>query len=179
MGEQAGRPGERRGDDSAGFAEIVERSEPVIRRLLARTCGRNADLDDLVQETYLRAWRGFGRFRGESLPTTWITRIAVNVSRNWRRSRRLTAPLPESVEETIRSGPDVGESALRDAYERALARLSPEHRAVFLLHEVEGLSYQQAAEALGCPVGTVMSRLHRARARLLAELGERIEEILP
>ena len=179
MGEQAGRPRECRGEDSAGFAELVARSEPGLRRLLARICGRNADLDDLVQETYLLAWRGFGRFRGESLPTTWITRIAVNVSRNWRRSRRPTAPLPDGAEATLGTRPDVGESALKAAYERALARLSPEHRAVFLLHEVEGLSYQQVAEALGCPAGTVMSRLHRACARLLAELGERIEEMLP
>ena len=66
-----------------------------------------------------------------------------------------------------------------DAYEQALSRLSPEHRAVFLLHEVEGLRYQQIAEALGCPVGTVMSRLHRARARLLDDLRERIEELTP
>ena len=76
--------------DSACFAEIVERTEPVLRRLLGRLCGRHADIDDLVQETYLRVWRGFGRFRGESSLTTWMTRIAVNVSRNWARSRRST-----------------------------------------------------------------------------------------
>ena len=66
-----------------------------------------------------------------------------------------------------------------NAYEQALARLSPEQRAVFVLHETEGMSYQEIAEALGCPVGTVMSRLHRGRARLLDDLRERIEELAP
>ena len=75
--------------------------------------------------------------------------------------------------------PGVSEAAVRDAYERALARLSPEQRSVFVLHEAQGLSYQEVADALGCPLGTVMSRLHRARARLLEDLGERIEEIIP
>lgn len=179
MGERAGRPDECRGDDSDGFAELVERSEPGLRRLLGRICGRRADVDDLVQETYLRAWRGFGRFRGESSPTTWITRIALNVSRNWQRSRRPTVPLTEGAEEAIGRRAGVSESAVLDAYDQALARLSPEQRTVFVLHEAEGLSYQQVADALGCPVGTVMSRLHRARARLLEELGERIEEVIP
>jgi RNA polymerase sigma-70 factor, ECF subfamily len=179
MAEQAGRPGDGRGGDSDGFAELVERSEPGLRRFLRRVCGRPADIDDLVQETYLRAWRGFGRFRGESRPTTWITRIALNVSRNWERSRRPIVPLSEVAELPSGSGPVVTEAAVRDAYERALARLSPEQRSVFVLHEAQGLSYQEVADALGCPMGTVMSRLHRARARLLEELGERIEEIMP
>ena len=179
MGELSCRPEERCGGDRDRFAELVERSEPGLRRLLGRICGRHPDVDGLVQETYLRAWRGFGRFRDESRPTTWLTRIAVNVSRNWRRSRRPTVPLPEGAGSTLGSERDVGEAAVRDAYEQALARLSPEQRAVFVLHEVDGLSYRQVADALGCPVGTVMSRLHRARARLLEELGERIEEVIP
>ncbi len=88
-------------------------------------------------------------------------------------------PLSEVADSAPGSKPDIGEAAVRDAYERALARLSPEQRSAFVLHEAEGLSYQEIAEALGCPVGTVMSRLHRARARLLEDLGERIEEIVP
>jgi RNA polymerase sigma-70 factor (ECF subfamily) len=175
MGEQAGQ----RGGERDGFAELVERSEPGLRRLLRRACGRAADVDDLLQETYLRAWRGFGRFRGESRPTTWIMRIALNASRNWRRSQRPTVPLTAVAEAAPAAGPVVGEAAIRDAYERALARLSPEQRLVFVLHEAEGLSYRDVADAIGCPVGTVMSRLHRARARLLEELGDRIEEIIP
>jgi RNA polymerase sigma-70 factor, ECF subfamily len=179
MCEQADRPEERCRGDSDCFAEIVEQSEPGLRRLLGRICGRNADIDDLVQETYLRAWRGFGRFRGESSLTTWITRIAVNVSRNWARSKRATVPLGAGAESTLGSKPAVGEAAVMCAYEQALARLSPEQRSVFVLHEAEGLSYQEVALVLGCPLGTVMSRLHRARACLLEDLSERIEELVP
>ncbi len=179
MGEHAGRPEECREGDPDCFAEMVERSEPGLRRLLGRIGGRGADIDDLVQETYLRAWRGFGRFRGESSLTTWITRIAVNVSRNWARSRRTTVPLSRDAESALGSRTGAGDAAVMEAYEKALARLSPDQRSVFLLHEVEGLSYQEVAEALGCPVGTVMSRLHRARARLLEDLSERIEELVP
>jgi RNA polymerase sigma-70 factor, ECF subfamily len=175
MCERAGRLEGRRGDDLDRFAELVERSEPGLRKLVGRICGKHADVDDLVQETYLRAWRGFGRFRGESSPATWITRIAINVSRNWKRSRRATVPLSEAAEPVAGTKPGVSEAAVMDAYEQALAGLSPEHRSVFLLHEAEGLSYQEVADALGCPIGTVMSRLHRARARLLEDLGERIE----
>jgi RNA polymerase sigma-70 factor, ECF subfamily len=179
MCEQADRPNERRRDDSDCFAEIVERSEPGLRRLLGRSCGRNADIDDLVQETYLRAWRGFGQFRGESSLTTWITRIAVNVSRNWARSKRATVPLAARAESMLGSQPAAGEAAVMCAYEQALARLSPDQRSVFVLHEAEGMSYQEVALALGCPLGTVMSRLHRARACLLKDLSERIEELVP
>ena len=179
MAEQAGRPEEHRRGDSNGFVEIVERSEPGLRQLLKRICGRPADVDDLVQETYLRAWRRFGRFRGESSPTTWITRIALNVSRNWKWSRRPTVPLSDVADSASGSKPGASEAAIKDAYDQALARLSPEQRSVFVLHETEGLSYQEIADALGCPVGTVMSRLHRARVRLLEDLGERIEELIP
>jgi RNA polymerase sigma-70 factor, ECF subfamily len=177
--EQAGQAEECRTADSACFAEIVKRTEPALRRLLGRLCGRHADLDDLVQETYLRVWRGFGRFRGESSLTTWMTRIAVNVSRNWARSRRPTVALSECAESVLGLAPEAREAAVFNAYEQALARLSPEQRAVFILHEAEGMSYQEIAMALGCPVGTVMSRLHRARTRLLDDLRERIEELVP
>jgi len=70
VGKQVGQAPECRISDSASFTEIVERTEPVLRRLLGRLCGPHADIDDLVQETYLRVWRGFGRFRGESSLTT-------------------------------------------------------------------------------------------------------------
>jgi RNA polymerase sigma-70 factor (ECF subfamily) len=165
-------------DDSAAFADVVRRTEPVLRRLLGRLCGRSADIDDLVQETYLRAWRGFGTFRGGSSLTTWVTRIAVNVSRNWARSRRPTFPLPADADRALAPHAEVREAALIAAYEEALARLSPDQRAVFILHEADGMSYREIALSLGCPVGTVMSRLHRARARLLDDLREQLEEIV-
>jgi RNA polymerase sigma-70 factor (ECF subfamily) len=168
-----------RRQDRACFAELVALSEDRLRRLLARLAGADADVDELLQETYLRAWRQAAQFRGESLPTTWLARIAVNVTLNWRRDRRETVSL--SVFDPARSAAISvrQEQAALDAYEEALAKLPVDLRAVFVLHECEGMSYQQVAEALGCPIGTVMSRLHRARGRLLSELRERIGEIVP
>jgi RNA polymerase sigma-70 factor, ECF subfamily len=179
LSQQAGHAEMCHHGDSASFAEVVQRTEPLLRRLLGRICGRHADIDDLMQETYLRVWRGFGRFRGESSLTTWVTRIAVNVSRNWARSRRPTLPLGEDAEWALAPPSEVRDAALMAAYEKALARLSPDQRAVFALHEADSMSYQEIALALGCPVGTVMSRLHRARARMLHELREQLEELVP
>ncbi len=179
MGEPVCPSGDGSASDPDRFARIVERSEPGLRRFLGRLGLRGCDVDDVVQETYLRAWRGFGRFRGESRVSTWITRIAINLTHRGTAQRRRMVPLSEQAGAALASRPGLSETALVRAYEQALGRLSPEQRAVFLMHEAEGLSYQAVAEALGCPLGTVMSRLHRARARLLEDLKEQIEERLP
>jgi RNA polymerase sigma-70 factor, ECF subfamily len=167
--------GGREGD----FAELVALTEPVVRRLLGRLTPALDDVDDLVQETYLRAWRRLGQFRGDSRFTTWLYRIAVNVTHNWRRGRKPTLALTKGQERSIAAPPDLGDDALLIAYARALDHLPTELRATFVLHEAEGLSYKEVAETLGCPIGTVMSRLHRARARILDDLRDRLEEISP
>jgi RNA polymerase sigma-70 factor, ECF subfamily len=165
--------------DREGFSELVALTEPRIRRLLGRLACQGADLDDLVQETYLRTWRSLPRFRGESRFSTWLFRIATNVARTWRQSRRPVATLPGDAGVSVRSPPELGEVPLMEAYERALSGLSPDLRAVFILHETEGMRYRDVAETLGCPIGTVMSRLHRARIKILDELRERLEELVP
>jgi RNA polymerase sigma-70 factor, ECF subfamily len=88
-------------------------------------------------------------------------------------------PLSDAFESALASNPCAGDADIVHAYEQALAHLSPEQRSVFVLHEAEGMSYQEVAAVLGCPLGTVMSRLHRARARMLEALSERIEELVP
>jgi RNA polymerase sigma-70 factor, ECF subfamily len=164
---------------SSDFAELFELTEPVVRRLVGRLSGDRDAIDDLVQETYLRAWRGLGQFRGTSRVSTWLFRIAVNVTQTWRKRRRPTLTLLESDERSTSSTSDVGDRAMIEAYERALDRLPPDLRATFVLHESEGLSYRDVAETLQCPIGTVMSRLHRARARILEEIGEQLEGLQP
>ncbi|MFI5455402.1 MAG: sigma-70 family RNA polymerase sigma factor [Isosphaerales bacterium] len=161
------------------FGELMSLTEPRIRRLLGRLGCRGTDLDDLVQETYLRAWRSLPRFRGESRFSTWLFRIAVNVVRTWRKNRRGVASLDYDESVSMRSHPEFGAVPLLEAYERALSGLSPDLKAVFILHETEGMSYRDVAETLGCPIGTVMSRLHRARVKILDELRERLEELAP
>ena len=159
--------------------ELFALTEPGVRRVVGRLVGDRAEVDDLVQETYLRAWRGLGGFRGSSRFTTWLFRIAVNVARNWRRSQRPIRTLSESREREIPAPPAFDDELLLAAYGRALDRLPDDLRATFVLHEAEGMSYRDVAETLNCPIGTVMSRLHRARARLLVDLRERLEELTP
>jgi RNA polymerase sigma-70 factor (ECF subfamily) len=147
--------------------------------LLGRLTCRGTDLDDLVQETYLRAWRSLPGFRGESRFSTWLFRIAANVAITSRQSQRIVASLPHDAGASLRSPPELAEAPLTEACERALSGLSPDLRTVFILHETEGMSYRDIAETLGCPIGTVMSRLHRARVKVLDELRERLEELAP
>ena len=165
--------------DHASFERLVRLTEDRLRRIIGRVVGaRIADLDELLQETYLRAWRCASRFRGDSHLVTWLTRIGVNVAINAARDRRATVPI--SPHEHARPGPThLNEDAAERAYREALTRLPDELRVTFVLHEAEGLTYRQIAETLDCPIGTVMSRLHRARERLMNELKEQIAEFMP
>lgn len=140
---------------------------------LARWLTRDAqDAEDVVQEAYLRALRFFGGFRGgDARP--WLLAIVRNASHDWLRQRgALDATTP--FDEEIHTGERTSETpetlllqrADRGTVQRALAALPVRLREVIVLRELEGLSYRQIAEIVGVPVGTVMSRLARARARL-------------
>lgn len=178
-----GRP-EATGVDSPAptvepFESLIARTEGLVRRVLRRNA-RAADVDDLVQETYLRAWRALPAFRGESRVTSWLTRIALNVARNrFRDERRHALVLEPRDLAAPAADSDQHDAALEHAYRSAVDRLPADLRTVFLLHEGEGLAYREVAERLGCPIGTVMSRLHRARARLLDDLRDRLSELTP
>jgi RNA polymerase sigma-70 factor (ECF subfamily) len=161
------------------FRELVEQTEGKVRRLLGRLQGPRQDLDDQIQEVYLRAWRGLAGFRGDSRLTTWLFRIAVNVARNWRRDEKTTVTLSDKVTRPLAVSAAVPDDSLLALYEQALSRLSSEVRATFVLHETEDLSYQAIAELLACPVGTVMSRLHRARTKILEYLRDHAQELIP
>lgn len=165
--------------DHASFERLVRLTEDRLRRLIGRIIGARAvDLDELLQETYLRAWRGVSRFRGDAHLVTWLTRIGANVAINALRDRRATVPI--SPHEHARPGPsELNEDAALRAYGQALARLPEDLRVTFVLHEAEGFTYRQVAETLDCPIGTVMSRLHRAREQLMNDLREQIEEFMP
>jgi RNA polymerase sigma-70 factor (ECF subfamily) len=180
----------RRGERDA-FDVLVERHHRRVFRLAMRLLGDEEGALDAAQETFVKAWRALPRFEGGALFTTWLTRIAINQCRNElrRRGTRKHAR-PRSLEEHI-PGTDVprGDTLaaptrspweelrgreLKAAFEEVLAALEPEDREVLLLKEVEGLSYEDMAEVLGIPTGTVRSRLHRARA----EVRRRIAPVL-
>jgi RNA polymerase sigma-70 factor (ECF subfamily) len=171
----------RQGDPRA-FARLVGLHERLVFNLCARLLGDVEEARDVSQEVFLQVFRTLARFQGRSTLKTWIYRIAVNQCYNrrrwWRRRRRehlvsldLLAPCDEA-RLTARGGPEQDyESAERTRrVQRALQALPFPQRTVLLLREVEGLSCEQVAEAVGIAVGTVKSRLSRAREMLRREL---------
>ena len=178
-GEETVRLRESQQGNSKAFGRIVRSYERAVYRV-AYALTRNAgDADDVTQETFLRAWQAIGRFRvGEPL-YPWLARIAMNASFSLlrRRKRRPEVALEPLVEVGAQwaGGDDPAEDAAsgerNERLSRAFATLSEEHRAVLALRVVEDLSYDEIARALRIPVGTVMSRLSRARAELKARLG--------
>jgi RNA polymerase sigma-70 factor (ECF subfamily) len=148
--------------------------------------GNAAKAEDLVQETFVRAWQNFDRFRLGTNFKAWVFQILTFLYKNERRSAKSreatvdysandTLPAPPAPDVSIGGPLDVDWEALYpdlvdDRFKRALDRLDEDQRAVLLLVTLGDLSYQECAEALGIPIGTVMSRLFRARQQLQAEL---------
>jgi RNA polymerase sigma-70 factor (ECF subfamily) len=154
---------------------------------LARYLTRNdADADDVVQEACLRALKYFGGFRGEgaSQSRAWLLTIVRNMAHTWRGRHRADASATE-FDEAVHSAavtdehPDALLSSrdAREALAHALEHLPPEFREVIVLREIEGLSYKEISEVLDVPVGTVMSRLSRARKRLQEALTDSGKEL--
>jgi RNA polymerase sigma-70 factor (ECF subfamily) len=162
------------------IAEIAKQHYALVFRFCARRVGVEA-AQDAAQDTFVTAQRVLRSFRGDSTLRTWLLGIAHNECRRMARNRRLEPPCIEleEVSGTPRSsGPTGGDGAFdqtlvdRHALGEALNKLSPEHREVVLLHEVEGLSYDEAATVIGVPAGTVKSRLHHAFLNLRRSLQE-------
>lgn len=166
-----------RGRDQ-GFREQVLVELPVLLRVARRLTQDGHDAEDLVQDTLVRAYRAFDRFDGR-YPRAWLLTILRNTHRNQLRKRRpdlmddeVAGALPGRGEDGRVDG--VLDAVLRDDIDpivrAGLATLSAKHRAVVALVDLDGLTYREAAELLEVPVGTVMSRLHRARAKVRAHL---------
>jgi len=162
------------------FDEVYERFRQPIWRLARRLTASDEDAFDATQEIFLRVWRGLAGFRGESKLSTWVFQIAWNYlrSRNRRRGRDLKAVAVQS-EALIARAPDPAPGPERrlessDLLERvtfAMGELPEHYRIVVWLRDGEDLSYAEIAEILDLPVGTVRSRLARARAALKAAVG--------
>ena len=168
------------------FNMIVERYQSQALNLAARMLGSRSEAEDVVQETFISAYRSLGRFRGGSL-RSWLLRIAANGSRDVlrRRARRPESSLDLSLENPSFqpvSGAESPDAAtlrgeLNAEIQRAILTLPTDQRATLTLVDAQGLSYREAADALGVSVGTVKSRLSRARARVRDELMGRRELI--
>lgn len=156
--------------DLRDITAIAREHYDTVYRFCARRVGIDAAADT-AQETFITAQRALSRFRGASSLSTWLLGIAHNECRRMARKRRCEPP---TIELTETGSDEHHEETIinRHALQEALAKLSPEHREVVLLHEVEGLSYEEAAIVLSIPVGTVKSRLHHAFANLRKSLTE-------
>jgi RNA polymerase sigma-70 factor (ECF subfamily) len=163
--------------DTAAFGELVRRYQERLYNSVYRLLDNAEDAQDVVQEAFLNAYQSLESFKGDSLFFTWLYRIAVNTAISLKRKRRVTMRLEvgrdgeQTIEPVDPSDLSRPEHALEQAEEgqrirQALARLSPEHRAVLVMKDMEGQKYETMAEILQVPIGTIRSRLHRARLEL-------------
>lgn len=171
-----------RAGDLSAFEILVRRYERRVYSLAIRYCGDREDARDLTQETFVRAFRALDSFRGDAAFSTWLHRIAVNVCLDELRRRRtrpqvhLDEPLQTddgAAERQVAAGDPgpqqhVEQRELGEVIRREIAALPAEYAAVVVLRDLQDLSYEEIAQALGISLGTVKSRLHRGRAALRA-----------
>lgn len=163
----------RRGDEGA-FQELVETYKGLVFALIARTVQDRSHAEDLAQDVFLRVHRGLPYFRGEARLSTWIYRIVANVCLQDQAKPAAAPRAAVSLDEAqargqaMPSAPDrrFGDLELRDRLEKAIARLPANYRLVVAAHYLEGVQYEDLAEALQLPLGTVKTQLHRAKQQL-------------
>jgi RNA polymerase sigma-70 factor, ECF subfamily len=160
------------GDPSA-FRKLTDRHADRLFALVASLVGNRADAEDVVQETLAGAFRGAKKFEGRSSVKTWLTRIALTQAAKWQREqkRRRVRSSEAMAPRQVAEGSEAAVEARIDLT-AALQRLTADHREVLVLREFEMLGYEQMAALLGVPVGTIESRLFRARRELKALLGD-------
>src|SRR5213593_2344543 len=157
----------RRGDEGA-FQELVERYKDLVFALIARTVQDRSRAEDLAQEVFLRVHRGLPYFRGEARLSTWIYRIVANVcAQPW--APPATVSLDDASAALVTpSAADrqFGDLELRDRLEKAIARLPANYRLLIAAHYLDGVQYEDLAEALQMPLGTIKTHIYRAKQQL-------------
>jgi RNA polymerase sigma-70 factor (ECF subfamily) len=164
--------------DPHGFKKLYQRHHHKVRSTLFQLCGSDG-LDDLVQDVFLRAWKGLSKFRQSAQFSTWLYRIAFNVASDRRkalakmRSRNISVEddqlenlADDAITRESDSQPSLTQMHYQDLMQRGLAKLSEDHRAVLVLHDLEELPQKDIAEILSIPIGTVKSRLFHARSAI-------------
>ena len=161
------------GDQNA-FAQLVERYSRLVYTLAVSRVGNHHDAEEIAQTVFFKVWRALPEFRGEAAFSTWLYRTAVNTSTDFlrqkgRREAALSLDDPD-LPQTAHPGQGPAEAALENERRHALSRgidaLPDQARTILLLREYQGLSYEEIADALDLPLGTVRSRLARARTSL-------------
>jgi len=159
------------------FGALVTRYQDRLFNTVIRLVDNAEDARDIVQEAFLSAYQSLHSFKGDSLFFTWLYRIAVNTAISYKRKQKVLLRLhragedgggrePADPSEISRPGHQMETAEEERRVHDALARLSPEHRAVLVMKDLEGQKYEEMAEILAVPIGTVRSRLHRARLEL-------------
>ena len=174
------------GGDPESFNELVLRWERPIYALAYRTIGREEDARDVCQETFLRAFRALPRFRGQAKFSSWLYGIALNLCRDWIRKQRRTPVVqpPQDVDlAELAAAREPSESIetlvarqdLARVVERAMASLPDEQRTAIVLKEYHGLTFQEIADVVGCPLSTAKTRVYQGLTSLRRGLaaGER------
>ncbi|HLU20727.1 MAG TPA: RNA polymerase sigma factor RpoE [Pusillimonas sp.] len=173
----------QRGDKRA-FDLLVLKYQRKIMRLLSRMIRDPGDIEDVAQEAFIKAYRALPQFRGESAFYTWLYRIAINTARNWQASSARRPSVPNVTEtqdgETFSqidnltdiSTPEslMASRQIVETVNAAIAALPEELRTAIILREIEGMSYEDIAQTMECPIGTVRSRIFRAREAIAAQL---------
>jgi RNA polymerase sigma-70 factor (ECF subfamily) len=178
--------------ETAAFNELVTRYRGKVYAMIYNMVHNEQDAWDLAQDGFLKAWKSIGRFRGQSSFYTWLYRIMMNVTIDSLRRKQVggetefddsiglanidphavTAPRAATLPADKVAGDEI-----RARIDAAVIRLTPEHRAVILMREIEGLEYQEIADALDCSIGTVMSRLFYARKKMQSMLRDVYENL--
>ena len=175
------------------FDQLVSRYRNRVFGMIYNMVHNEQDAWDLSQDSFLKAWKSIGRFRGQSSFYTWIYRIVTNVTIDWLRKKQVkgfggefddSIQLKE-IDPASRTAPQAAalphkrmeRHEIRARIDEAIEQLSPEHRAVILMKETEDMQYHEIAEALDCSIGTVMSRLFYARKKLQSLLKDLYEDV--
>jgi len=173
----------QRGDKRA-FDLLVAKYQRRLFRLLSRMMRDQAEIEDVAQEAFIKAYRALPNFRGESAFYTWLYRIAINTAKNHLVAQGRRAPTQTETEIEDAENFDEGDSLrtedtpermliskqVAEAVNRAIERLPEDLRTAIVLREIEGLSYDEIAESMNCPIGTVRSRIFRAREAVAEQL---------
>jgi len=176
------------GGDKSAFNLLVIKYQHKVTKLVARFIRDNAEVQDVTQEAFIKAYRALANFRGDSAFYTWLYRIAINTAKNYLVSQGRRPPnsdIDAEIAEGLDSAPGMREIAtperimLRDeiaqTVHRVVAGLPEDLRTAITLREIDGMSYEDIAQVMDCPIGTVRSRIFRAREAIDNELRPLVE----
>jgi RNA polymerase sigma-70 factor (ECF subfamily) len=173
----------QRGDKKA-FELLVSKYQRKLARLLSRFIRDAAEVEDVTQEAFIKAYRALPSFRGDSAFYTWLYRIGINTAKNYLVAMGRRAPTTTQMDSEEAEGFESGDQLrdlntpenelatrqIADTVNQTLAELPEELRTAITLREIEGLSYEDIANIMNCPIGTVRSRIFRAREAIAAKL---------